>query len=177
MLATCGLPLMCSEARLRGGLLSGRAPARARIRPGRGEGGQEPIRVAVQPAQAGVRRAGDPMRDRVYRRDLQVLGLGAERDPGVPERAFVPPGERRVYHPENGGAPIGCPLIAAITASNELPPGEELGAVYDRLLVRLETGYLQDPSAFAALIKSAVTSTSGLLAGVWWRGGQREPPF
>ncbi len=64
----------------------------------------------------------------------------------------------RLYHPENGGAPIACPLISAITASNELPSGEELGAVYDRLLVRLEVGYLQDPSSFAALVKSAVVT-------------------
>ncbi len=64
----------------------------------------------------------------------------------------------RLYHPENGGPPIACPLISAITASNELPSGEELGAVYDRLLVRLEVGYLQDPSSFAALVKSAVTA-------------------
>src|SRR6266704_5452097 len=63
----------------------------------------------------------------------------------------------RLYHPENGGAPISCPLISAITASNELPSGEELSAVYDRLLVRLEVGYLQDPSSFAALVRSAVT--------------------
>src|SRR5260370_15669869 len=64
----------------------------------------------------------------------------------------------RLYHPESGGAPIACPLISAITASNELPSGEELGAVYDRLLVRLEVGYLQDPSSFAALVKSAVVA-------------------
>jgi MoxR-like ATPase len=63
----------------------------------------------------------------------------------------------RLYHPENGGPPISCPLIAAITASNELPAGEELSAIYDRLLVRLEVGYLADPSNFAALVRSAVT--------------------
>jgi MoxR-like ATPase len=63
----------------------------------------------------------------------------------------------RLYHPENGGAPVACPLISAITASNELPSGDDLSAVYDRLLVRLEVGYLQDPSSFAALVKSAVT--------------------
>jgi len=63
----------------------------------------------------------------------------------------------RLYHPENGGPPIACPLIAAITASNELPAGEELSAVYDRLLVHLEVGYLADPSNFAALVRSAVT--------------------
>jgi len=62
----------------------------------------------------------------------------------------------RLYHPENGGEPVACPLIAAVTASNELPSAEELGAVYDRLLVRLEVGYLADPSSFAELVKSAV---------------------
>ncbi len=51
----------------------------------------------------------------------------------------------RLYHPENGGPPVDCPLISAITASNELPAGEELNAVYDRLLVRLEVGYLAGP--------------------------------
>jgi len=63
----------------------------------------------------------------------------------------------RLYHPENGGAPIACPLIAAVCASNELPAGEESAAMYDRLLVRLEVGYLADPANFAALVGSAVT--------------------
>ncbi|MFE7133714.1 AAA family ATPase [Streptomyces sp. NPDC057638] len=62
----------------------------------------------------------------------------------------------RLYHPENGGAPIRCPLISAITASNELPTGEDSAAIYDRLLVRLEVDYLTDPSNFAALVRSAV---------------------
>ncbi|MEU0912382.1 AAA family ATPase [Streptomyces althioticus] len=62
----------------------------------------------------------------------------------------------RIYHPENGGAPIHCPLIGAITASNELPDGEDSAAIYDRLLVRIEVGYLEDPSNFAALVRSAV---------------------
>ncbi|MEW2076081.1 AAA family ATPase [Streptomyces sp. NPDC012403] len=62
----------------------------------------------------------------------------------------------RIYHPENGGAPIRCPLIGAITASNELPSGEDSAAIYDRLLVRIEVGYLEDPSNFAALVRSAV---------------------
>jgi MoxR-like ATPase len=66
----------------------------------------------------------------------------------------------RLYHPENGGAPIACPLLSAITASNELPTGEELSAIYDRLLVRLEVGYLADPSNFAQLVRSAVTAST-----------------
>lgn len=64
----------------------------------------------------------------------------------------------RLYHPENGGAPIVCPLVSAITASNELPSTEELSAIYDRLLVRVEVGYLADPSNFAKLVRSAVTA-------------------
>ncbi|MFE9818772.1 AAA family ATPase [Streptomyces sp. NBC_00236] len=64
----------------------------------------------------------------------------------------------RIYHPENGGEPIRCPLISAITASNELPTGDESAAIYDRLLVRLEVGYLADPSNFAGLVRSAVTA-------------------
>ncbi|UCM91443.1 AAA family ATPase [Streptomyces marincola] len=62
----------------------------------------------------------------------------------------------RIYHPESGGEPIRCPLIGAITASNELPAGEDTAAIYDRLLVRIEVGYLADPSNFAALVRSAV---------------------
>ncbi|MEW2067495.1 AAA family ATPase [Streptomyces sp. NPDC007346] len=63
----------------------------------------------------------------------------------------------RIYHPESGGEPIRCPLIGAITASNELPVGEDTAAIYDRLLVRIEVGYLADPSNFAALVRSAVS--------------------
>ncbi|WP_019547356.1 AAA family ATPase [Streptomyces sulphureus] len=63
----------------------------------------------------------------------------------------------RLYHPESGGEPIRCPLIGAITASNELPSGEDSAAIYDRLLVRIEVGYLEDPSNFAALVRSAVS--------------------
>lgn len=63
----------------------------------------------------------------------------------------------RIYHPENGGEPIRCPLIGAITASNELPSGDDTAAIYDRLLVRIEVGYLEDPSNFAALVRSAVS--------------------
>ncbi|MEU0303316.1 AAA family ATPase [Streptomyces sp. NPDC006175] len=68
----------------------------------------------------------------------------------------------RLYHPENGGEPIHCPLISAITASNELPAGEDSAAIYDRLLVRLEVGYLADPSNFAGLVRSAVTAPAVL---------------
>lgn len=66
----------------------------------------------------------------------------------------------RLYHPEAGGDPIACPLISAITASNELPSGDESAAVYDRLLVRIEVDYLADPGNFAELLRSATAPTA-----------------
>lgn len=69
----------------------------------------------------------------------------------------------RLYHPEAGGDPIRCPLISAITASNELPSGEESAAIYDRLLVRVEVGYLGDPDNFARLVRSAVRPPTAAL--------------
>jgi MoxR-like ATPase len=64
----------------------------------------------------------------------------------------------RLYHPENGGPPVKCPLISAVTAANSLPTDTELAAVYDRILVRLVTDDLQDPRNFAALLHSAVVA-------------------
>jgi MoxR-like ATPase len=63
-----------------------------------------------------------------------------------------------VYHPEAGGAPVGCRLIAAITASNELAQTDALEAMFDRLLVRIEVGYIKDPGNFAAFLRSAAGS-------------------
>jgi MoxR-like ATPase len=61
----------------------------------------------------------------------------------------------RLYHPENGGPPIHCPLLAAVSASNELPSaGADTAAFFDRLMVRIEVGYIQDPGNFAALLRS-----------------------
>ncbi|KAA9379670.1 AAA domain-containing protein [Microbispora cellulosiformans] len=61
----------------------------------------------------------------------------------------------RVYHPEAGGAPIPCPLISAVTASNELPTATESAAIYDRLLVRVEVDYIQDATRFADLLRTS----------------------
>ena len=63
----------------------------------------------------------------------------------------------RIYHPEQGGKPIDCPLISAVTASNELPSGEDTAAIYDRLLVRVVVDYIQDPGNFAEFLRAAVT--------------------
>jgi len=46
----------------------------------------------------------------------------------------------RVFH--NDGAPVSCPLVTLIGASNELPEGKELEALFDRFLLRFDVGYL-----------------------------------
>jgi MoxR-like ATPase len=67
----------------------------------------------------------------------------------------------RVYHPENGDKPKDCPLLSAITASNELPQTEDLAAIYDRLLVRVVVDYIDDTQNFTNLLrpKPATPST------------------
>src|SRR4051812_1640201 len=47
----------------------------------------------------------------------------------------------RVYH--NGGSqPTSCPLVTLFGASNDLPEGRELEAVFDRFLLRFDVQYL-----------------------------------
>jgi MoxR-like ATPase len=50
----------------------------------------------------------------------------------------------RVFH--NDGQPIACPLVSMFGASNELPEGKELEALFDRFLLRFEVGYLLRPA-------------------------------
>lgn len=42
----------------------------------------------------------------------------------------------------NDGAPMTCKLVTLFGASNELPEGRELEAMFDRFLVRFDVGYL-----------------------------------
>ncbi|MEU4235363.1 AAA family ATPase [Nonomuraea sp. NPDC026600] len=63
----------------------------------------------------------------------------------------------RIYHPESGGAPISCPLVSAVCASNELGEDEATAALYDRLLIRMEVDYLAEADSFDRLLMSAVT--------------------
>jgi MoxR-like ATPase len=57
----------------------------------------------------------------------------------------------RVFH--NGGIAQTCPLMTMVGASNELPDGDELSAMYDRFLLRFEVHYLDD-AEFEALLDS-----------------------
>ena len=52
---------------------------------------------------------------------------------------------------DNGAERVKTPLIAVVGASNELPEGEELDALYDRFLLRYEVGAVSE-AGFEALL-------------------------
>ncbi|MEP7342651.1 MAG: AAA family ATPase [Acidobacteriota bacterium] len=54
----------------------------------------------------------------------------------------------------NGGQEIPVPLISLFGASNELPQGNDLEALWDRFLLRLRVGYVSD-GGFSSLIRAA----------------------
>lgn len=53
---------------------------------------------------------------------------------------------------KNGRQNVKVPLLTMFAASNELPEGEELGAVFDRFQFRVIVKYIEDPSNFAKLL-------------------------
>jgi len=59
--------------------------------------------------------------------------------------------ERR-YH--NNGSPVVCPLLTAVGASNELPDGDDLGALYDRFLLRYWVSPIGDRDVMRSLLLS-----------------------
>jgi MoxR-like ATPase len=56
----------------------------------------------------------------------------------------------RLFH--NDGTPTQMPLVALFGASNELPDGKELEALFDRFLLRFDVQYLLRPSSFRAVL-------------------------
>jgi MoxR-like ATPase len=58
----------------------------------------------------------------------------------------------RVFH--NGGQEMQIPLISLFGASNEMPQGNELEALWDRFLLRFRVGYVTD-TGFAKFIRAA----------------------
>ena len=53
---------------------------------------------------------------------------------------------------DNGGTRVSIPLQTVFSASNELPQGEELGAIYDRFLIRLLVRDLESDADFFRLL-------------------------
>lgn len=56
----------------------------------------------------------------------------------------------RVFH--NDGAPTKCPLVSMFAASNELPEGKELEALFDRFMVRFEVEYMARPANLRSVL-------------------------
>jgi MoxR-like ATPase len=75
----------------------------------------------------------------------------------------------RVFH--NGGQEIQVPLISLIGASNEMPQGNELEALWDRFLLRFRVGYVTD-TGFARFIRAASAKLGVKQNGHRPNGGQ-----
>lgn len=56
----------------------------------------------------------------------------------------------------NGNQELSVPLLSLFAASNELPQGHELEALWDRFLLRMRVGYVSD-GGFARLMHTAAT--------------------
>lgn len=63
----------------------------------------------------------------------------------------------RKFH--NGAGAMNVNLISCFGASNELPQGQELGALNDRFLLRYWVDYIQNRSAVKEMIRSVATRT------------------
>ncbi|MBF6611579.1 MAG: AAA family ATPase [Chloroflexi bacterium] len=59
---------------------------------------------------------------------------------------------------DNGSARVPVPLISLFGASNEMPQGEDLQALWDRFSLRLQTAYLSD-GGFSRLLRATVAAT------------------
>src|SRR6266540_847179 len=82
----------------------------------------------------------------------------------------------RLFH--NDGQPTPCPLVTLFGASNELPEGKELEALFDRFLLRFDLGYLiaaanfrtvllaPEPALSVALTMSDLTQAQAEIAKV-----------
>ena len=60
---------------------------------------------------------------------------------------------------DNGSTRLSVPLISLFGASNEMPQGEDLQALWDRFALRLQTAYLSD-GGFSRLLRAAVASVA-----------------
>lgn len=78
----------------------------------------------------------------------------------------------RVFH--NDGQVQKLPLRMVIGASNELPEGPELGALYDRFLLRYWVGYLQGPTQFIEMMRSSEQLFSRVISTEQWDTARAE---
>lgn len=79
--------------------------------------------------------------------------------------------ERKFY---NNGAPVTIPLRMLVGASNELPDGAELAAVYDRFLVRFSVDYLEKADNWVRMIMGVPTGHSATVLLTDWDAARGE---
>ncbi len=80
----------------------------------------------------------------------------------------------RVFH--DGTGVRQCPLVTCVAASNELPEGPELAALWDRFLVRCYVRPVQGEGAFVSVLTSPreATPTSTKLSLAEWGAARAE---
>jgi len=76
----------------------------------------------------------------------------------------------RVFH--NGDQELQVPLISLFGASNEMPQGNELEALWDRFLLRFRVGYVSD-TGFAKFIRAASAKLGAKQNGHKLNGSQQ----
>jgi len=64
----------------------------------------------------------------------------------------------RIFH--NDGGPQTCPLMSIFGASNALPEGRDLEALFDRFMMRFEVGYLLRPGNLKLVLRSPEPSVA-----------------
>ena len=75
----------------------------------------------------------------------------------------------------NGGAaPVRCPLVTVVAASNELPQGDDLSALWDRFPLRFFVGYLAEESSFRALLTRSTSAPTATLSLADLQAAQAE---
>src|SRR5512133_3953008 len=78
----------------------------------------------------------------------------------------------RLFH--NDGQPISCPLVSLFGASNELPEGKDLEALFDRFLLRYEVGYLLRPANLKLVLAAPAPTATPMMSMADLRKSQAE---
>ncbi len=74
----------------------------------------------------------------------------------------------------NGGAPLPVPLVAMFGASNELPEGKELEALFDRFALRFQVDYLLRPQNLKDVLVASEPKLTNVLDMKTLRAAQAE---
>lgn len=78
----------------------------------------------------------------------------------------------RTYH--NGNVRLRCPLVSVFGASNELPDGKDLEALWDRFLLRFDVQYLVQPANFRRMLLASEPAITAALSPADLAAAQAE---